>query len=152
MTDISPDWIHGSVELSDSGFSGEYSIPVQSDLTGLVPLGDYEIAQDHLLGGEVKVPTFLREVAAEIELFPTDRGGRASATPEGTWRCSLKVGDRLADCRMYFGEGVSLAPGGATTVRIRFLSPANISLVQDALDFVIWEGRAVGKGTVRIFF
>lgn len=94
------------------------------------------------------------DIIAEVRLFPTDEGGRKSATPAGMFACRIQVWGRQYDCRFLLDEIGALQPGASSEIPIKFLSPeAALEDVKEGDTFKVLERGTIGEGRiVRILF
>jgi hypothetical protein len=86
---------------------------------------------------------------AEISLYPTEAGGRASPII-GDWfgcPCKFDEADQTAwDCRI-ITNGELFAPGETKRLEIVFLTPEAGALFRTVKRFYLWEGRIIGTAS-----
>ncbi len=90
------------------------------------------------------------DIIAEIQLYPTEAGGRSGPTPADKFGCLFEIEGEYFDCRLLL-EGVgALSPGQTATVPIMFLRP---DLVHGSLTisrrFHLWDGKRIADGQVK---
>jgi len=92
-------------------------------------------------------------IIAEIQLYPTEAGGRSGPTPTDKFGCLFEIEGEYFDCRLFL-EGVGpLSPGQTAAVPIVFLRP---DLVNPSLtisrSFHLWDGKRFANGQVKEVF
>jgi len=91
------------------------------------------------------------DIVADVWLYSTDEGGRASPMSLG-YGCSCFAANDFAaggwDARLQLGDAV-FAPGTNRRVGFVFLSGREAAEVMwEAGRFFLWEGRFIGEATV----
>ena len=89
------------------------------------------------------------DAVLDLELLPTEHGGRSLPTPDTFLGCPFVFEGELFDCRLDFSDIGPLNPGARARVPVVFLSPALIvPRLRRGSSFTIWEGRPIGQGAV----
>lgn len=89
------------------------------------------------------------QVIANIRLYPSEQGGRASAILAPHFTCPMEIAGELFTCRLYLAEAGRIDPGSEATVPIRFLAPELVSdKLEPGLSFRLWDGKYFADGTV----
>lgn len=139
----------------------EDQIPVRANpLVPLAPVGaEFGSTQDHAQGISrrvappsavvyIAVVMPVREFDAELQLFPTENGGRKRVTPADAWRCDLGVGgsapmgsqqNPLHGCKMTYAGKIS---PGAEHVVVHVVLATPLEQLPDF--FTVFAGRAIG--------
>lgn len=89
------------------------------------------------------------DAIVQIELLPTEDGGRSGATPSDKFGCPLEIGSKFYDCRFDLTASGPLRPGHSSVVPVAFLFPEDvIPLLSEGTTFKLWEGRTIGTGRI----
>jgi hypothetical protein len=90
------------------------------------------------------------DIVAHIHLWPSEAGGRASATPSHAFGCLLTMAGRNFDVRLNLSETGPLAPGQHTTVPLRFLDrEAAAAYCAVGRSFELREVGVIGTGVIE---
>ncbi len=93
------------------------------------------------------------DAIVEIELLPTDKGGRCTPISVPQYGCPCGIGGEYLDCTLDLTEVGEVAPGGKARVPIKFLHPEFARpLLKAGVPFTLWEGRTIGHGRVMEVF
>ena len=88
-------------------------------------------------------PQFL----ANIQLLPTEAGGRKGQLPSGEWRTVLGINNELWSARLTFSG--QPAPGQSFVAQVQLLLPDLARpFFQVGAEFTVWEGGTKGVGQV----
>jgi hypothetical protein len=93
------------------------------------------------------------DITAEIELYPTEAGGRTRPLRSSSvhyFGCPIAFEGQMFDARFDLSEvGVEIAPGHTAKLNAKFLWPELIKPRLKVGDrFLLWEGKFIGKGRV----
>ena len=84
---------------------------------------------------------------ADIQLLPTEAGGRQGPLFSGEWRTVLGINNEHWSARLAFSG--QPAPGQSFTAQVHLLRPdLALSFFQVGAEFTIWEGGTKGAGQV----
>jgi hypothetical protein len=89
------------------------------------------------------------DIIADVTSYPTERGGRHSATRENWFGCPCTVSGGthdLWDCKLFYEAPIE--PGETRRVAVVFLSKEAIPIFQSAAHFYLWDGRIIAEATV----
>ncbi len=94
-------------------------------------------------------------LTANIVLFSSEGGGRFKPLPSDAFRCVVffvnkpELGGKGYDCRLLNTK--RHIPGSQFSCSVKFLSQAEVASVLSVGDqFVLWEAKAIGIGTVLL--
>ncbi len=88
-------------------------------------------------------------IIANIELYPTSKGGRGNSLSGEYFGCPAKIGEKFFDCRIYLA-GQTIDPGTIKmNVPIKFLSPNLVMpILKVGTRFFLWESNIFGEAIV----
>ncbi|PMQ07548.1 hypothetical protein DyAD56_02150 [Dyella sp. AD56] len=90
----------------------------------------------------------LPDFVAEIELLPTEFGGRKSALPDGRWRTVLKQNDEHWSAMLEFKGGP--VPGAVFDANVWLLrADLALPMFEVGKTFEVWEGGTTAWGRVK---
>ena len=92
-------------------------------------------------------------VLAELELFPTDKGGLKSEVQENN-RSLLFVFPPLEEAPLQHGAVIEqlfgeARPGARVTAQVQFFDDSAAIVALPGAPFELWCGRTVGRGVVK---
>lgn len=88
------------------------------------------------------------EIAVEVSLLPTERGGRQNPISEGEYRCVLSVGEENFSARFYIPQQ-GLIFEVPRKLYVQFLYPEMaLPFFSVGTSFSVWEGKIIGNGKV----
>jgi hypothetical protein len=97
--------------------------------------------------------TFKTDILAEIELLPTEKGGRRGPTSCDKFGCPVGIAGEFFDMRIDLSSIGSLSPGQMARVPMAFLRPDFLlPLLHVGSEFTLWEMRTIGYGRVIVFY
>lgn len=97
----------------------------------------------------VRAVSFKADILAEVQLLPTEKGGRRVPTPADKFGCPVGIGGEFFDMRIDLSSVGSLSPGQTARVPMAFLRPDFVlPLLHVGSEFSLWEMRTIGHGRV----
>jgi hypothetical protein len=107
------------------------------------------VVKDSPFSGSLR-PTPLRpEIVVDIDLLPTEQGGRNGPIPSGIFRGVFGVNGEHFSAAFFVSNPGGFAPGEAGQFGVQFLVPdAAVPLFPVGTSFTVWEGRTIGNGCV----
>jgi hypothetical protein len=88
------------------------------------------------------------DILVEVELLPTEQGGRLGATPPDSYSVILGIDGEHWSSRFDLTEFGSITPGATVVAPVKFLSPEAHTQFTVGRTFSVWEIGDIGHGRV----